>query len=69
MPPTATKDCPITDVKFIGASSEPTYVAEGYTIVTIESDPYMLIAYHKDTDSLPPTTIRIEQQPCINPYD
>lgn len=60
VPPTAkANSCPITDILFIGAASETTYVAQGYTILTIESDPNTLLAYNKDTNSLPPTSIKV----------
>ncbi len=68
-PQSSLKDsCPITDIKMIETKASALYVDLGYAIA--EFNETASVAFSKETDSLPPTSIVLEASlPCIDPYN
>ena len=62
------ENCPITDIKFIEPRYRTSYEYSGYTVIDFIDD-RILLAFSKMFESLPPTTLKIGEQPCANPYE
>jgi len=58
------KNCPITDLKFVENSEVDTYVAKDY--ISHEFNSTTSIVTSRSTNSMPPTSIKLEYAPCID---
>ena len=64
-PPNDHKEkCPITSIDFVGGDAIKSYESKSdYKVLKLSFD--QALVYSKSTNSLPITTIRIENQPCV----
>ena len=56
-------DCPITHIDVVSDSESATYAANGYRTALLSSG--QSVVYSTQRDSLPVTSIKIENQPCV----
>lgn len=59
--------CPITDIQIVESSAVSGYIAIGYTAKAFNETSSLV--YSKTVPQLPPTTIRVEQEPCMDAFE
>lgn len=58
--------CPITDFKIVEQTAVDSFTSQGYESVTYNSS--ASIVYSKQVPQLPPTTVKVETEPCMDAF-
>jgi hypothetical protein len=63
--------CPITDIKFTTDITTPEIAEFNYETIEVsrlENNVPLYLAFSKEIDSLPVTTLKIDNRPCMDPF-
>lgn len=55
--------CPITSIDIVDALQTQSYEVSGYSVIRLNNN--QALVYSKNTNSMPPTSMRVEFKPCM----